>query len=339
MSAIEIREPSARMEGSGPVVGPELDRSFFVARRRWVACLTLVPLSLVPFLWLGSDRAETVAKLRTGSRNEAVQASIPLHVNPRVERWIDEFQTTRRAEFQNLLDRRGVFEDLIRGKLRERGLPQELLYLAMIESGLSPFAVSRVSAVGLWQFMGPTAVQYGLRVDEYVDERRDPVRGTDAALDYLEWLHARFDSWYLAAAAYNAGPGRVARILRRHADGRTGDEDIYWEVLRYLPRETREYVPRLVAMTILANDAEALGFTASSAPAYAYDRVFVPGGTSLSLVAQSLDVDPAILRNLNPHLIRGVTPPGEIYGVRVPIGGTSAVVAALALRSTARRTD
>jgi membrane-bound lytic murein transglycosylase D len=206
----------------------------------------------------------------------------------------------------------------------------------MIESGLSPVAESHVSAVGLWQFMGPTALDLGLRVDEHVDERRDPVRATDAALDYLEYLYQRFDSWYLAAAAYNAGPSRVQRILGRHADGRTGDEDIYWEVLRYLPRETRDYVPRLVATTILANDAEAYGLSFDEEAAYEFDMVFVPGRTSLTTVAESLDVDEDIVRDLNPHLIRGVTPPGEIYGVRVPVGGTPMVMAYMAQAPTAR---
>jgi membrane-bound lytic murein transglycosylase D len=188
--------------------------------------------------------------------------------------------------------------------------------------------------------MGETALDLGLRVDEYVDERRDPLRATDAALDYLEYLHGRFSSWYLAAAAYNAGPSRVERILRRHADGRTGDEDIYWEVLRYLPRETRDYVPRLVATTILANDADALGFADDDEfPAYDFDMVFVPGRTSLSTVALSLDVDEQIVRDLNPHLIRGLTPPGEIYGVRVPVGGTPMVMAYMAQGPLPRRAD
>jgi membrane-bound lytic murein transglycosylase D len=209
-------------------------------------------------------------------------------------------------------------------------MPEDLLYLAMIESGLSPVAVSHVSAVGLWQFMGPTALHLGLRVDGYVDERRDPVRATDAALDYLEYLYERFDSWYLAAAAYNAGPNRVERILERHADGRRGDEDIYWEVLSHLPRETREYVPRLVATTILANDADALGFAGAPVEPYEYDMVFVPGLTPLTEVAESLDVDEDIVRDLNPHLVRGVTPPGELYGVRVPIGGIPMVMAYMA---------
>jgi membrane-bound lytic murein transglycosylase D len=299
--------------------------------------MLLLAFALVMTVWAG-DRAASTRVVVPPVTAAAVFAppELPLHINSRVERWIDEFQTTRRDEFTALLERRGLFENLIRTKLRDRGLPEDLLYLAVIESGLSPRAVSRVSAVGLWQFMDPTAREMGLRVDDYVDERRDPVRATDAALDYLEELHQRFGSWYLAAAAYNAGPGRVERVLRLYADGRTGEEEIYWEVLRHLPLETREYVPRLVATTILANDADNLGFAASTYPEYVYDVVFVPGGTRLEAVAETLGEGGHVLRDLNPHLVRGVTPPGEIYGVRVPIGGPATVVASLSPRPLAR---
>jgi membrane-bound lytic murein transglycosylase D len=301
--------------------------------------MLLLPLAIALPAWLGQDPAETDLLLRAQSVGLRALPALPLHMNESVEHWIEEFQTTRRGEFEALLERRGLFAELIRGKLRERRMPEDLLYLAMIESGFSTVAVSQVSAVGLWQFTGPTALQMGLRVGEYVDERRDPVRATDAALDYLEWLRARYGSWYLAAAAYNAGPGRVERILSRHADGRTGDEDIYWEVLRYLPRETRDYVPRIVAAAILANDADARGFTGARQEAYEFERVFVPGRTPLTRVAESLEVDVNILRDLNPHLIRGVTPPAEIYGVRVPLGGVSMVMAYMAQGPSDLRTD
>lgn len=209
----------------------------------------------------------------------------------------------------------------------------------MMESGLKPRAVSNVSAVGLWQFMSPTALQYGLRVDSYVDERRDPIGATEAALDYLNWLHERFGSWYLAAAAYNAGPGRVERVLRRYADGKIGDENLFWEIVDHLPKETREYVPRLIAATILAKDASAYGFVVTSIERYDYDLVFVPSGTSLLRVASALEIDAGILRNLNPHLVRGVTPPAEVYGVRVPVGSSQKVVASLATGPDIRRAD
>jgi membrane-bound lytic murein transglycosylase D len=186
--------------------------------------------------------------------------------------------------------------------------------------------------------MSPTAQQYGLRVDEWIDERRDPVRATNAALAYLSWLHERYGSWYLAAAAYNAGPATVDRVLARHAEGRTGDEDLYWEVLDHLPRETREYVPRLVAATLLAEDAEREGFDLDKTRPYRYDRVFVPGGTSLWRVAGALDVDVQELRALNPHLVQGVTPPDETYPIRVPVGTAPRVVASVG-RARVRRAD
>jgi membrane-bound lytic murein transglycosylase D len=329
MSAVDFHGPEARVDTSDPLERVLQDESNPVVRRLRTASLLTAALLLVPFLWLGEDKSETRAMLEAALAEYEASPGLPLHLNDRVERWISEFRTTRRHEFQSILNRSGVFEPLIRRKLRERGMPEELLYLAMIESGLSPRAVSHVSAVGLWQFMGPTAEQFGLRVDDYVDERRDPVRATDAALAYLQWLHERFGSWYLAAAAYNAGPGRLERILNLHADGRRGDEDIYWEVLRHLPRETREYVPQIVAATILASDAQAFGFDRSSAAAYEYDIVFVPGETRLSVVAESLDVDARIVRDLNPHLVRAMTPPDELYGVRVPRGRASAVMAYL----------
>ena len=208
-------------------------------------------------------------------------------------------------------------------------MPEDLLYLAMIESGFSPAATSRVSASGVWQFMGPTAREYGLEITRYVDERRDPVKATDAALDYLEDLYQRYDSWYLAAAAYNAGPGRVSRVLRRHAEGRYGDEQIYWEIITHLPRETREYVPKILAATILARDAEAYGFRVEAAEPYHFERVWVPGATRLSLVAEALGLPAARIRELNPHLIRGMTPPGGSFPLRVPRGRSPEVVAAL----------
>lgn len=263
----------------------------------------------------------------------AVPVALPVEMNARVERWMDRFRTDQRGSFERFLAREGLYGSLIRDKLRERDMPEELIYLAMIESGFSAGATSPVSAAGVWQFMGPTAREYGLRVDRWVDERRDPVKATDAALDYLQWLHERYDSWYLAAAAYNAGFGRVDRVLRAHADGRKGDEAIYWEIIEHLPRETREYVPRLLAATMLARQAFREGFEVIPYGPYEYDRVWVPGNTPLAAVARSLDVPAELMGDLNPHLIRGVTPPGTSYGLRVPVGATGDVMASLGARS------
>ena len=301
--------------------------------------LWLLPLAVLPALFVGRGEEAAVTRELAIAQVEVLGASLPLHVNERVEKWVDRFSDSQRPAFQRLLERKGLYEEIIRQKLLERGMPEELVYLAMMESGLSARAVSSASAVGLWQFMGPTAQQYGLRVDEWVDERRDPVRSTDAALTYIQWLHDRYGSWYLTAAAYNAGPGRVDRELRRHAQGRTGDEDLYWEILDHLPRETREYVPRLVAATMVAQEAEELGFETESLEPYRYERVFVPGGTSLSRIARTLDLDVRILRNLNPHLIQGVTPLREIYPVRVPVGASPQVVASLGRVGRVRSAD
>lgn len=263
----------------------------------------------------------------------------PLLADAQVERWLTRFRNEHDAAFRTLLEGHGAYEQLIRSRLRERGMPQELVYLPMLESGLSNRAVSEDSAAGLWQFMTPTAQQYGLRVDEWVDERRDPVRATDAALAYLAFLHERYGSWYVAATAYNAGPGTVDRLLRQHAAGLAEGEDPYWQIVDHLPRETRDYVPRLVAAALLAEDLKRDAVAVHPALPYRYERVFVPGGTSLARVAGILKVEAGTLRNLNPHFIQGVTPPGETYPIRVPPGLAGRLVASLASVGRARRGD
>ncbi len=212
---------------------------------------------------------------------------LPVSMNERVERWMERYLSDQRPAFERYLAREGLYAGMIKEGLRRRGMPEELVYLAAIESGFSPGATSRVSASGMWQFMGPTAQQFGLRIDEYVDERRDPVRATRAALDYLQALHEEFGSWYLAAAAYNAGPGRVARALEAHAGDETGEEGLYWEIIDRLPRETRAYVPKMLALVILGEAAEAYGFEVEPADPVEYDRIWAPGGTTLNWVAKA----------------------------------------------------
>lgn len=326
--------------GRRPTSAPRLGASRVERGQAWRLAVGL-PLLLAPALLASAHfgLAGNTALADLALPVQTLAVSLPLHENARVDRWVEHFRTDQRAAFERLLERQGAYDAIIRGKLRDRGMPQELLYLAMMESGLLTRAESSASAVGLWQFMTPTAQQYGLRVDEWVDERRDPVRATNAALDYLSYLHDRYGSWYLAAAAYNAGPGTVDRVLARHADGRTGDEDLYWEVLDHLPRETRDYVPRLVAAALLAEDVHGEGFDVQSEQPYRYDRVFVPGGTSLATVAWRLDVAPRLLRNLNPHLIQGVTPPDETYPIRVPVGLSPDVVASVGRYGRLRRAD
>jgi membrane-bound lytic murein transglycosylase D len=292
------------------------------------AGLVVLAAALVTLAWWGErdhprpDSPFPVAE----AAGSLLDTRLPMQVNERVEVWVQRFLTTHRPQMEEYLVRDGLYGDMIREKLRVRGMPQELIYLAMIESGLHTSAVSPAAASGVWQFLGATARSYGLVVDGWVDERRDPVRATDAALDYLEELHGEFGSWYLAAAAYNAGPARVTAALSRNGLAAGGEEAFYWEIIQHLPRETREYVPKLLAATLLGQQAEHFGLEAEPALPYLFDRVLVPGGTSLVQVARSLDAPPSLLRELNPHLIRGVTPPGRSFPVRVPQGESQRVV-------------
>jgi membrane-bound lytic murein transglycosylase D len=200
-------------------------------------------------------------------------------------------------------------------------MPQDLLYLALIESGFSPKAHSRAAAVGIWQFIEETGKRYGLEVSPYVDERRDPVKSTDAALDYLQDLHERFGSWYLAAASYNTGENRVDRILREQKGGARGDDALFWEIARFLPQETRDYVPLMLAAGHIAKEPGNYGFNdlAYQAP-LDFDAVWVPGESSFELIAEAAGVTAADVADLNPHLLKGTTPPGRGWSVRIPKG-------------------
>jgi membrane-bound lytic murein transglycosylase D len=258
--------------------------------------------------------------------------------NDRVEYWIDFLKGRNYDKTRLWLEREGKYGEFIRAELRERGMPEDLLYLVMIESGLSPKAYSRAHAAGLWQFISETGRRYGLEVSTYVDERRDPIAATDAALDYLTDLHGMFGSWYLAAAGYNSGENRVARILRQRVGGRTGSDALFWRIDEYLPRETRDYVPLMLAAAFIGKDPEAYGFNGLDHQSpLAFDQVEVDGGISLTAVAKAASVDVADVQDLNPHLVRGVTPPGRTWKVRVPVGTSTAVAANLEKAAEAER--
>ena len=262
---------------------------------------------------------------------ELGRGRFPMEVNEAVEFWMLYFATDRKSVFEYALSRGGLYSDMIQTGLRERGMPEELLYLALIESDFHTDARSRVLATGMWQFMEPTARRYGLRIDAYVDERYDPVRATDAALDHLSDLYQQYGSWYLAAAAYNAGAIRVSGVLQRYADGRIGDDSLYWEIVDHLPSETANYVPKLLAATHLARSASRYDLDVRLMDPYEYDFVWSPGGVDLGDVAHSLGIAAEQMYDLNPQLIRQATPPGEIYPLRVPVGMGRRVVAALAV--------
>ena len=178
--------------------------------------------------------------------SEFINVKLPLEMNKEVEYWMHHFSTLKREEFLEQLSRAGLYSEMIRTKLIEYQMPEELLYLAQIESGYMTKARSVSSASGVWQFMGPTARQYGLRIDGYVDERRDPVRATDAAVNYLRELYERYESWYLAAAAYNAGPKRVKYWKKINGNPQKGKIDyVDWiELVKF--EETRNYIQRVL---------------------------------------------------------------------------------------------
>lgn len=255
---------------------------------------------------------------------------IPIHRTPEVERWIEFYSSDPgRRYFEDWLDRMSRYEAPIREELRRRGMPEDLVYIALIESGFEPRAVSNARASGLWQIMPAAAREQGLLVSPYVDERFDPVRSTTAAIAFLESLHHRFGAWYLAVAAYNTGASRVQRALRaRGGDGPWTEED-FWEIAHLLPEETRQHVPRLIAAAILGKEPTRFGFRPDRPEPHSFETVFTVGGTALRDVATAAGVSEEEVRTLNPHLVRSMVPPDMFYPVRVPSGTARRVVVAL----------
>ena len=249
----------------------------------------------------------------------------------RVLEYLEFFQVDARDRFEIWLARLGRYEGMIREKLRAKGLPEDLVYLTLIESGLSNTAVSRAKAVGMWQFMASTARLYGLTVDPWVDERRDPFKATDAAVNYLADLRERLGSVYLAAAAYNAGVRRIERGIGRLPGSRGGSggepdsvgDETFFQLAdrRYLRRETRDYVPKLIAASLVAKQPRRYGFDeVDPLPPLLFDEVTVGDATGLDVIARLADTSVAAILELNAQFVRGITPPGRSVVVRVPRG-------------------
>jgi membrane-bound lytic murein transglycosylase D len=202
--------------------------------------------------------------------------------------------------------------------LKEQGLPEDLVYIALIESGFDPYAYSRSKASGPWQFIYWTGKKYGLKVNWWVDERRDPEKSTLAAAKYLKDLYERFSSWHLAAAGYNAGEYKIVNAMRRY---RTGD---FWKLTnyRYLKPETKNYVPQMIAAALIAKDPEKYGFTdIQHQKPLRYEKVKVPELTSLSIIAKACETSVEEIKDLNPELLRSVTPPNQTeYEIKIPFG-------------------
>ena len=252
----------------------------------------------------------------------------------RVQWYLDFFLGPGRERMQIWLNRMQRYEPMIRDRLAQEGMPGDLVYLALIESGFSNTATSRAKAVGMWQFMKGTAKYYDLRVDSWVDERRDPFKATDAAVRHLRDLNNRFGSLYLAAAAYNAGSGRVSRGLRRLRDDESGlaSDAAFFRLYdtRLLRRETKDYVPKLIAAAVIAKEPARYGFSVTPAEPLVYDSIVVPTMTGLDVIAGLADTTVAAIRELNPHFLRLATPPAKASVVRLPAGRGPTTVAAYA---------
>ena len=266
----------------------------------------------------------------------AARSTFPLVENEFVEQWIKYFTGRGRGTFERYLQRSTRYIPLMQSVLRADGLPEDLIYLSMIESGFNPKAKSGAKAVGPWQFMKATGQRYDLNVTYWVDERRDFVKSTHAAASYLKELYQIFGSWYLAAASYNAGEGKTLMAIRRE---RTRN---FWELARKKPKvreksqnfraETRNYVPKMIAAALISKNPEKYGFTAISyEDPFDWEFMTVPGGIDLRSIAQLIGYDEEKLSILNAELVRGITPPNssEGYALKVPKSHSAILTAKL----------
>jgi hypothetical protein len=271
--------------------------------------------------------ARAVAAVPAGPpKGGAVAGGYTIQQNDTVRRFLDQFQTGyRRAVVERWLTRSGRFLPMILEVFKQKGLPEELVFTAMIESGFDPVAVSRAGAKGLWQFMAPTARQYGLRVDRWLDERLDPEKSTVAAANYLKDLYTIFGSWDLVQAAYNAGEMKVIRAIQG-----TGTRD-FWSLThsRLLRDETKNYVPAIHAVTLISQEPEQYGFAVTPDEPLSYERITVPKGTSLKHVASLSAIPFDELVRLNSELRMKQTPPDSPYHLKVPLGTGPALQAGL----------
>jgi membrane-bound lytic murein transglycosylase D len=248
---------------------------------------------------------------------KSTHSDLPLMMTDQVAGFISYFSNRGRGTFERAFARSGRYHDMMVTILKQEGVPQDLIYLAQAESGFHPLAVSRVGARGIWQFMGSRAKGYGLQHSMWVDDRQDPEKSTRAAAHHLKDLYAQFGDWYLAMAAYNSGPGTVQAAVKR-----TGYAD-FWELYRrnVLPKETRNYVPIILAMTIVSKNLSQYGFDdVSMDEPMPFDKVTINYAVDLRLVAECVDATPVQLQELNPSLLRMTTPKEGSFELHLPAG-------------------
>jgi membrane-bound lytic murein transglycosylase D len=268
-----------------------------------------------------ANQAEPAADPNLTAKAEAnlkqIQSDLPLMINEYVAGYINYFSNRGRGVFEGAWTRSGKYRDMILRIFKEEGIPQDLIYMAQAESGFKPQALSRARARGMWQFMASRGVGYGLRRTWWVDDRQDPEKATRAAARHLKDLYNQFGDWYLAMAAYNSGPGNVQQAVRR-----TGYAD-FWELYRrnVLPAETKNYVPIILAMTIMSKNPAQYGLDAIQPdPPLKYDAVKVDYPVDLRLVAECVDAPLEQLIDLNPSLLRRTTPKDQPFELHLPEG-------------------
>lgn len=261
--------------------------------------------------------ADPNVRAKAQAEIKSTHSDLPLMMTDQVAGYISYFSNRGRGSFERAFARSGRYHDMMVRILNEEGVPQDLIYLAQAESGFQPTAVSRAGARGIWQFMGSRARGYGLQRTTWVDDRQDPEKSTRAAARHLKDLYAQFGDWYLAMAAYNSGPGTVQAAVKR-----TGYAD-FWELYRrnVLPKETRNYVPIILAVTIVTKNLSHYGFDdVSMDEPDAFDTVTINYPVDLRLVADCVDATPAQLQQLNPSLLRLSTPKEGSFDLHLPVG-------------------